>query len=59
MARCPYLDYESSGPFVSQGCYICKACGRQMDFDSTQVKHTCNPDYGENYKDCSVYRSHR
>ncbi len=56
MARCPFLDYESNSFFGnSRDKFICKECGRQMDVDSSQVKYTCNAEYGDNYKDCPIY----
>lgn len=58
MARCPYLDYESSGALWgnSGDKYICKLTGAQMDVDSLKVKHMCKVDYGEEYKCCPVYK---
>ncbi len=55
MARCYYLDYESTGMLYSQGYYFCKLCSRRLT--ETEVKFTCNPDSGEHYKNCPVYRS--
>lgn len=60
MARCPYLDYESNSFFGnSNDKYLCKLCGKQMYVDDPQVKYTCKADYGENYRDCSVYKDRR
>ena len=57
MARCPYLDYESNSFFGnSSDNYICKLCGRKMNVNDSQVKYTCNPSYGDNYKDCYIYK---
>ena len=52
MARCYYLDYKDSGFFSSSNDkYYCKLCGREFDPNSTQVKYTCNSDYGEKNKE--------
>lgn len=60
MARCPYLDFEShSYIWTADDKYICKECGREMDTDSSQVKYTCNAEYGEHYKDCPIYKNSR
>lgn len=55
MARCYYLDYESTG-WLS-GNHICTLCGKRMDSDSPQVKYTCNAEYGDEYKKCPIYQS--
>lgn len=55
MARCPYLDYESSGLLYSQGDFICKLSGRNIS--ESEVNNKCKVDYGEDYKDCSTYKS--
>ena len=55
MARCYYLDYESTS-WLS-GNHICKLCGKRMDSDSPQVKYTCNAEYGDEYKKCPIYQS--
>lgn len=55
MARCPYLDYESTGLLYSQGNYICKLCYRRIS--ENEVKGKCKVDYGEYYKDCPIYRN--
>lgn len=55
MARCPYLDYESTGWASSQGNYICKICKRCISED--EVKNKCKVDYGEYYKDCPIYKN--
>lgn len=58
MARCPYLDYESrSGIGNCWDKYICKLCGAEMDVDDSRVKYTCKVDYGENYRDCPIYKN--
>lgn len=60
MARCYYLEYKSRGFLSSSNDkYYCKLCGREFDPNSTQVKYTCNSDYGENYKDCPVYKDRK
>jgi hypothetical protein len=30
-----------------------------MDVDDPKVKYTCKADYGDNYKDCEVYKNNR
>lgn len=55
MARCYYLDYESTG-WLS-GNHICTLCGKRMDSDSAQVKYTCDAAYGDEYKKCPIYQS--
>lgn len=55
MARCPYLDYESTGLLYSQGNYLCKLCYKHLS--ESEVKDKCKVDYGENYKDCPIYRN--
>ena len=55
MARCPYLDYESTGWASSQGNYICKLCNRCVS--ENEVKNKCKVDYGEYYKDCPTYKN--
>lgn len=60
MARCYYLEYKSRGFLSSSNDkYYCKLCGREFDPNGTQVKYTCNSDYGENYKDCPVYKDRK
>jgi len=54
MARCPYLEYESRGALFSQGDYYCDLCKKRLK--EPEVKNKCNPDYGEEYKDCPVYK---
>ena len=56
MARCPKLDFDGSSTFYSDCKYICKLTRQQMSVDSAQVKYTCNPDYGEKYRDCDIYK---
>ena len=53
MARCPCLKYESSGALFSQGDYYCDLCKKLSE---SEVDHKCNTDYGDDYKDCSIYR---
>ena len=52
MARCYYLDYISKGFLSSYDNdeYVCKLCGKHFATNDPQVKYTCNPDYGEEYK---------
>ena len=61
MARCYYLDYISKGFLSSYDNdeYVCKLCGKRFATNDPQVKYTCNPDYGEEYKKCPVYRDRR
>ena len=56
MARCYYLDYISKGflSSYSNDEYVCKLCGKHFSTSDPQVKYTCNPDYGEEYKKCPV-----
>jgi len=58
MARCYYLDYISKGCLSSYDNdeYVCKLCGKHFATNDPQVKYTCNPDYGEEYQRCPVYR---
>ncbi len=55
MARCPYLDYESTGILYSQGNYICKICGKIIKDE--EVKYKCKVEYGEEYKNCPIYKN--
>lgn len=55
MARCPYLDYESRVVLFSQRDYYCELCKKCLS--RSEVDHKCNPDYGEEYKDCPVYKN--
>lgn len=59
MARCYYLDYISKGflSSYSNDEYVCKLCGKHFSTSDPQVKYTCNPDYGEEYKKCPVYQT--
>lgn len=61
MARCIYLDYIDKGFFssYSSGEYVCKLCGKRFSTDDLQVKYTCNPDYGDEYGKCPIYRDRR
>ncbi len=54
MARCPYLDFESWGPFSSQEEYRCKLCGKTLT--EQEVKYKCKVDYGDAYEQCPVYK---
>ncbi len=57
MARCPHLDYDSHSTFGnSNDKYICKLCGKEMDVDDSRVKNTCKTDYGDEYKECPIYK---
>lgn len=56
MARCPYLDFYSTGVFVNfNDHYTCKLCGQRLETDSPQVKYTCNPECGYAYTNCQIY----
>lgn len=58
MARCPKLDYESNTLFGNyDDCYICKVTNKRMSVDSATVKYTCKPDYGEEYRNCPIYKN--
>ena len=61
MARCYYLDYISKGFLTNYDNdeYVCKLCGKHFATNDPQVKYTCNPDYGEEYKKCPVYQNNR
>lgn len=59
MARCPKLDWESSGSLFGDDKFICTVTGVKMDEDDPKVKHLCKVDYGENYRDCPVYKDCR
>lgn len=53
MARCPYLEYDG-GRFFSYDDYYCKLCKKGLS--ESEVKYKCNPDYGEDYKNCQIYK---
>lgn len=55
MARCPYLDYESRGALFSQGDYFCKLCRKILS--ESEAKYKCKADYGDEYKNCPVYKN--
>lgn len=55
MARCPYLDYESTGLFFSQGEYYCKLCSKTLS--ETEVEYKCKTDYGDDYERCPIYKN--
>lgn len=55
MARCPYLEFDDHGPYWDSK-FICKLSGKIMNTYDSQVKNTCKVDYGENYKNCAVYK---
>lgn len=58
MARCPYLDYEDhDGWGNSDDEYVCKLCYKHMPVWDSQVKYTCNAEYGDEYKKCPVYQN--
>lgn len=53
VARCPYLEYDG-GRFFSYDDYYCKLCKKGLS--ESEVKYKCNPDYGEDYKNCQIYK---
>lgn len=55
MARCPYLEYESTGWLSSQGNYTCKLCGKCLS--KSEVDYKCNVQYGDDYEKCPVYKN--
>ncbi len=60
MARCPKLDYQSNNWIgTSSDKYICKACGKYMDYDDAHVKYVCKSENGEEYKKCPIYQKAR
>lgn len=61
MARCYYLEYQSNGVFSSANdYYYCKLCPmKRMDSNDPQVKHICNPEWGEAYRECPIYKDRR
>lgn len=57
MSRCPKLDYEDNTIFGNNDDkYICLLTGMKMDVDSSKVKYVCKADYGDEYKQCPIYR---
>lgn len=57
MSRCPKLDYEGNTIFGNyDDKYICLLTGMKMDVDSSKVKYVCKSDYGDEYKQCPIYR---
>ncbi|MBR6826412.1 MAG: hypothetical protein IKM59_07690 [Oscillospiraceae bacterium] len=60
MAQCYYLDYISRGFFSSSNdTYVCKLCKKQFKPDDPQIKYTCKAKYGEEYKNCPVYKERK
>ena len=60
MSRCYYLDYISRGVFSSSNVtYICKLCNKQFAVDDLQVKYTCKAEYGDEYKNCPIYKDRK
>lgn len=57
MARCPYLEYQGSAGFFEENEYICKLCYQHMYESDSRLKYTCKTDYGENYRNCPVYKN--
>lgn len=54
MARCPRLEYESTGLLYSQGYYYCDLCKKKLTED--EVKELCKTESGEKYEECPVYK---
>lgn len=58
MARCPYLEYkDGTGGFFSECEYYCRECGRHFYASDSQLKYTCDAEYGDNYKRCEIYQN--
>ena len=53
MARCPHLVYLGSA-YDQYKCDLCP--NKVMDRSSSEVKYVCNPDYGEEYKKCPIWK---
>lgn len=59
MARCYYLDWKNPGSYSSiNDGYFCKLCPVKK-LTEAEVKHVCNPEYGECYKNCPIYKDRR
>ncbi len=54
MARCPYLEYESSGALFSQGEYYCDLCKKTLS--ESEVDNKCKA-YGDEYEKCPIYKN--
>lgn len=54
MARCPYLEYDSSGVLFSQGEYYCDLCKKKLS--ESEVDYKCKTDSSDDYEDCPVYK---
>lgn len=60
MAQCYYLDYISRGLFSSSNdAYVCKVCNKQFPPDDLHVKYVCKAEYGEEYKNCPIYKERK
>lgn len=58
MARCYYLDYKSTNCLSRSGDeWTCTKCGKRFGPYDTQVKYTCNAEYGNEFEKCPIYRS--
>ena len=55
VARCPYLEYESTGFLFSQGDYYCALCKKKLS--ESEVSYKCKTNYGDDYKECLVYKN--
>ena len=54
MARCPYLEYESSGALFSQGEYYCDLCKKCLS--ESEVDGKCKTSSDE-YEKCPIYKN--
>lgn len=57
MSRCPNLDYA----YIMVGIgadlsYRCKLSGQIFESYDPKVKYVCDAEYGEEYKQCPIYR---
>lgn len=57
MSRCPNLDYA----YIMVGIgadlsYRCKLSGQIFESYDPKVKYVCDAEYGDEYKQCSIYR---
>jgi len=57
MARCPKLDFDGDHAFYSDCWFICTLTGVRMDPYDIKVKSLCKTEYGEQYRDCPIYKN--
>ncbi|MBQ3127464.1 MAG: hypothetical protein IJC13_00335 [Clostridia bacterium] len=55
MADCPKVRFEDH-TFWNDCKYICTVTGKKMSVDDPKVKHMCKCEYGEEYRDCPIYK---